>query len=145
MVTSGRPAVEGWFVDGPEPVLIGSACSACGCVFFPPTGGHCRNPGCSGEDLADTALSRRGRIWSYTDARYQPPAPYVATSDPYEPFSIVAVELPEGLTVLGQVSEGYGLSDLRIGGEVELVVEPLYADGTGPRTTWRWRPTGESR
>ena len=28
-------------------------------------------------------LSRRGRVWSYTDARYQPPPPYVPATDPY--------------------------------------------------------------
>ena len=86
------------------------------------------------------ALSRRGRVWSYTDAQYQPPAPYVATTDPYEPFALAAVELPEGLVVLGQVATGYGVADLEVGAEVELVVEPLYADETGVRTIWKWRP-----
>ena len=48
-------------------------------------------------------LSRRGRIWSYTDARYQPPPPYVA-ADPYVPFCLAAVELAaEKLVVMGQV------------------------------------------
>ena len=28
--------------------------------------------------------------------------------------------------------------DLRVGGEVQLVVETLYADETGDRTIWRW-------
>jgi hypothetical protein len=51
-------------------------------------------------------LSRRGRIWSYTDARYQPPPPYVA-ADPYVPFCLAAVELAaEKLVVMGQVVPG---------------------------------------
>ena len=53
---------------------------------------------------------------------------------------LAAVELPEGLVVLGQVAEGYGVADLAVGAEVELVVETLYEDETGERTTWRWRP-----
>ena len=30
--------------------------------------------------------------------------------------------------MLGQVADGYGVGDLRVGAEVELVVETLYAD-----------------
>ena len=48
----------------------------------------------------------RGRVWSYTDARYQPPPPYVA-ADPYVPFCLAAVELAaEKLVVMGQVVPG---------------------------------------
>jgi uncharacterized OB-fold protein len=82
-------------------------------------------------------------VWSYTDAQYQPPPPYVPASDPYEPFALAAVELPEGIVVLGQVAAGYGVADLAVGREVELVVEPLYADETGVRTIWRWKPVVE--
>ena len=81
-------------------------------------------------------LSRRGRVWSYTDAQYQPPAPYIPRTDPYEPFALAAVELPEGLVVMGQVADGLGVADLSVGAEVELVVEPLTED----TVIWRWRP-----
>jgi len=141
------PAVEGWFTTGAEPVLLGSRCTACGCVFFPRAvadGGFCRNPACAGEEFAEVELSRRGRVWSYTDARYQPPPPYVPATDPYEPFALAAVELPEGLVVLGQVAAGYGVEDLRVGQEAELVVETLYTDEDGvERTVWRWKPVVE--
>ena len=139
-MTETSPAIEGWFTTGPEPALVGSRCTSCASTFFPRTQGFCRNPACDGEKFEDVALSRRGRVWSYTDAQYQPPAPYVATTDPYEPFALAAVELPEGLVVLGQVATGYGVADLEVGAEVELVVEPLYADETGVRTIWKWRP-----
>ena len=52
----------------------------------------CHNPQCRSRDFEEVELSRTGRIWSYTDARYQPPAPYVAT-DSYQPFALAAVEL----------------------------------------------------
>ncbi len=47
--------------------------------------------------------------------------------------------------VLGQLAEGYGVADVRVGSEVELVVEPLYVDESGPRTVWRWLPLGPRR
>jgi len=137
---TATPAIEGWFTTGPEPALVGSRCVACGTVFFPPAGGFCRNPACAGEEFEPVRLSRRGTIWSYTDAQYQPPAPYVPADDPYQPFAIAAVELPEGLVVLGQVAEGYAVRDLRVGAEVELVVETLYTDESGDRLIWRFKP-----
>ena len=144
---SASPAVEGWFTTGPEPTLLGSRCTTCATVYFPPVphdrAGFCRNPACEGEEFETAELSRRGTVWSYTDAQYQPPAPYVARTDPYEPFALAAVELSEGLVVLGQVAEGYGVADLRVGAEVELVVETLYVDESGARTTWRWKPVVE--
>ncbi len=139
------PAVEGWFsTDGKAgPALIGSRCTTCSSVFFPPTAeqGFCRNPTCDGESFETAALSRHGRVWSYTDAQYQPPAPYIAATEPYEPFALAAVELPEGIVILGQVASGFGVDDLRVGNDVELVVETLYTDDTGERTIWRWKPT----
>ena len=137
------PAIDGWFTSGARPALVGSRCGTCATVFFPRLEGFCRNPACAGETFEDVELSRRGAVWSYTDAQYQPPPPYIPRSEGYEPFAIAAVELPEGLVVLGQVADGYGVGDLRVGSEVELVVETLYADETGERTIWRWKPVVE--
>lgn len=139
---SASPAIEGWFTTHDEPALIGSRCTSCRTVFFPPTAGFCRNPVCAGEEFESTELSRRGTVWSYTDARYQPPPPYIPVTDPFEPFALAAVELPDGLVVLGQVASGFGVADLQVGAEVELVVEPLHSDESGERTIWRWKPTG---
>ena len=140
---SHKAAVEGWFTVGAEPALLGSQCESCRSTFFPPVpaeGSFCRNPACSGETFVSAELSRRGRVWSYTDAQYQPPAPYIPATDPYEPFALAAVELPEGIVVLGQVAAGFGVDDLTVGDEVELVVETLYADEDGERVIWRWKP-----
>ena len=137
------PAIEGWFTTGGEPVLLGSRCTTCATVFFPRLDAFCRNPACAGEEFETLELSRRGTVWSYTDAQYQPPPPYIPRGESYEPFAIAAVELAEGLVVLGQVADGYGVGDLRVGAEVELVVEPLYSDESGERTIWRWKPVTE--
>lgn len=145
--TSVTPLVEGWFTTGEEPRLLASRCTTCSNVVFPPVSAdagaaafYCRNPACDGEEHDSVELSRRGTVWSYTDAQYQPPAPYVPAGDPYQPFALAAVELPEGLVVLGQVADGYGVADLSVGAPVELVVETLHADETGARTTYRWKP-----
>ena len=134
------PAIEGWFTTGPAPTLLGSRCSSCGTVFFPKAEGFCKNPACSGEEFTELPLSRTGRVWSYTDAQYQPPPPYIPASDPYVPFALAAVELPEGLVVLGQLASGYGVDDVTVGSAVELVVETLYTDESGERTIYRWKP-----
>ena len=141
--TTGTPVVDGWFTVGDAPTLLGASCSACGVTWFPRLSDACPNPACAGDEVVEAPLSRHGTVWSYTDARYQPPPPYVPRSEDYQPFGLAAVELPEGLVVLGQLAEGYGVDDVRVGSQVELVVEPLYTDDTGERLVWRWRPVTE--
>ncbi|HVT21507.1 MAG TPA: OB-fold domain-containing protein [Mycobacteriales bacterium] len=135
------PAVEGWFTIDDNPALIGNRCTTCGTVFFPKASNFCRNPDCSGEAFEDAELSRIGTIWSYTDAQYQPPPPYIARTDPYVPFALAAVELEaEQMVVLGQIADGFGVADLAVGGKVELVVEPLYSDDDKDYLVYRWKP-----
>jgi len=137
------PAVEGWFTtdeDGEGPALLGSRCTDCGTYAFPAEASSCRNPDCASTSFEAVELSRRGRIWSYTDARYQPPPPYVA-ADPYEPFCIAAVELDaEKLVVMGQIVDGVSVDDLSVGDEVELVVDTLYHEDGTDYLVWKWRP-----
>jgi hypothetical protein len=138
------PVVDGWFSTGDEPYLRGSRCGVCGTVAFPPRpeDALCRNPPCRSREHVVVALSRTGTVWSYTDAQYQPPPPYVPTTDPFEPFALAAVELAEErLVVLGQVARGFGVDDLAVGAPVELVVEPLYEVDGVTHLVWRWRPT----
>ena len=140
------PAIDGWFTIDDAPALLGNRCTTCGTVFFPKASFFCGNPACNGEQFDEVRLSRRGRIWSYTDAQYQPPPPYIPCSDPYEPFAIAAVELAdEQMVVLGQVAEGFGVNDLNVGQQVELVVEPLYADADTEYLVYKWKPIAEDR
>ncbi|SRR5579883_2483631 len=136
------PAVEGWFTtDGAKPALLGSRCRSCGTYAFPKEAFACRNPRCASRDFDEVELSRRGRVWSYTDARYQPPPPFVAPSEPYEPFTIAAVELAsERMVVMGQVVPGVGVADLSVGAEVEVVLDTLYEDDDHEYLVWKWRP-----
>ncbi|HEY9563368.1 MAG TPA: OB-fold domain-containing protein [Nocardioides sp.] len=135
------PAIEGWFTTGPEPALLASACTECGNLAFPAEREFCKNPACSGESFETRELSRRGTVWSYTDAQYQPPAPYIPAADPYVPFALAAVELPEGLVILGQLANGFGVNDVKVGSPVELIVETAWTDEDGEKTMWKWLPT----
>jgi uncharacterized protein len=136
-------AIDGWFTIDDEPVLLGNRCTACGTVFFPKAAAFCRNPDCDGEEFEVAELSRRGRIWSFSDAQYQPPPPYVPAAGGFEPFALAAVELEaEQLVVLGQVANGFGVADLTVGQQVELVVEELYSDDDHDYLVYKWRPLG---
>jgi uncharacterized OB-fold protein len=140
------PAVEGWFASEPEPALLGARCTACSTVVFPPPNeaSSCPNPRCVGDEFESHRLATSGTVWSYTDAQYRPPPPYIPKSDPYEPFALAAVELAgDGLVVLGQVADGYGVADLGIGMRVTLVIETLYSDHQHDYLIWRWRPEGD--
>ena len=137
--------VEAWFTSSPKQQLRGSRCTRCGTVAFPAEQRYCTDPSCDGDTFESYAFSRTGVVWSYTDAQYQPPPPYLPPPDGHRPFGIAAVELPEGVVVLGQLAEGCTVDDVHVGSEVELVVEPLYADESGVRTTWRWRPVASAQ
>jgi hypothetical protein len=123
-----------------KPHLIGTQCEKCGTYFFPKQSHFCKNPGCESTDFREVELSRTGRIWSYTNACYKPPEPFVA-QEPFEPYAIAAVELEtEKMVVLGQVIEGLGVDDLKVGMTMELVLEPLHETDDDIKVTWKWQP-----
>ena len=135
------PAREGWLsIDEDDPHLLGSQCTRCKSYFFPKEEFFCRNPHCSGDEFESVALSRTGKIWSYTTNHYQPPAPYIAP-DPFVPYTIAAVELDrEKMVVLGQLAAGVDPDDLTSGMEVELVLETLFEDDDNEYVVWKWKP-----
>jgi uncharacterized OB-fold protein len=144
--TNQLPAIDGWFAtdDAGLPHLIAGKCSQCGTFVFPPRANNCPNPACTGDELEQVPLSRRGKVWSYTENRYPPPAPYPA-SDAFEPFAIAAVELAdEGIIVLGKVVEGTLAADLKVGMEMELATMTLFTDSDGvERLVHAWRRAGD--
>lgn len=133
----GEPFLEGWYtLDERTPHLLGTRCKRCGTYYFPKQTQFCRNPDCAGVSFEEVPLSRTGRLWSYTNACYQPPEPFVAPQ-PYRPFAIAAVELErEKMIVLGPVVDGVGVEALKAGMPMELKLEAL-ADG---KLTWKWAP-----
>ncbi len=141
-----EPLLPGWYTLGEQPQLIGSHCTGCDSHYFPRLATGCRNPDCAESGLEDLPLSRTGRLWSFTNACYQPPAPYVA-AEPFVPFTIAAVELEqERMIVLGQVVAGVDVGELRVGMEMELVLEPIPVENEpAGRLVWKWRPAGAAR
>lgn len=136
-------ALEGWHTMEPQPHLIGTQCEACGTYFFPKQSDYCRNPNCDSTDFREVQLSRTGRIWSYTNACYKPPAPFVA-QEPFVPYAIAAVELDkEKMVVLGQVIEGLTVEDLKVGMPMELVLEALHETDEDIKVTWKWQPLAQ--
>ena len=159
MGTTRVPAIEGWFTMPPEDAefpddgsgipgirLLGTRCSGSGTYFFPPERVMSRAPGFADSELVDVELSGTGTLWSYTDAQYQPPAPFVAPADPYQPYCLAAVELAEErMVVLGQVVAGVTVDDLQVGMPMELVADVLNTDDEHTYVVWKWRPaTGSS-
>ncbi|MDG1945388.1 MAG: OB-fold domain-containing protein [Halioglobus sp.] len=134
------PAIEGWHTMEAKPHLIGTQCEVCGTFFFPKQNHFCKNPNCESTDFREVELSRTGQIWSYTNACYKPPAPFVA-KEPFEPYAIAAVQLEdEKMVVLGQVVEGLSVADLKVGMPMELVLEELHETDEDIKVTWKWQP-----
>jgi uncharacterized OB-fold protein len=134
------PAIEGWHTMEAKPHLIGTRCKSCGTYFFPKQNDFCRNPDCESTEFSEVELSRTGTVWSYTNACYKPPTPFVA-QEPFEPYAIAAVQLEEEqMVVLGQVVEGLTVDDLKVGMPMELVLEPLHETDDDIKVTWKWQP-----
>lgn len=131
------PIVEGLFTwPSDDPRLIASRCKKCGTLAFPKAP-FCSNPDCEKvrENIEEILLSKRGKIWSWTVQRYPPPAPF--KYEPFNPFAIGMIDLPEGLRVYGIITT---TENLRIGMEVEMVIGKLYEDEENEYITWMWKP-----
>ena len=104
--------------------LRGSKCRSCGEVLF---GKHLGCENCGSEDMEETALSRRGRLYTYTIIEHRPTGDYKGP-DPFVPFGEGLVELPEGCRIVAPLTIN---KDISIGMELELVVDKLYDDKDG--------------
>ena len=113
------------------PYLIGGKCGSCQAVFFPKQS-IC--PRCTGQSIEETPLSRKGKLYTYTEV-YQKPPDY----DGPVPYFIGRVLLPEGVFVLTQLKAGK--EDLKINMDMELVVESIYRDEGGKELIgYKFRP-----
>ncbi|MGW6456487.1 Zn-ribbon domain-containing OB-fold protein [Streptomyces sp. NPDC055078] len=111
--TSMRPDV---FTADP-PTLLASHCPDCDTKAFPPRDAC---PSCGEPTEKRTALSREGRIYSYTVVRQAPPG--LPT-----PYILAYVDLPrDDIRVMSRI-EGFAPDTVRIGAAVRLGARP--ADG----------------
>ncbi len=102
--------------------LIGTKCTSCSQVFFPPKTlcPDCRSKG----QLEEFQFSGNGEIISYTIIT-TPPEGFEA----YAPYAIGLIKLDEGTTISGQVVGD--VSKLDIGKKVQSVFRKMYEDGDG--------------
>lgn len=70
------------------------------------------------------ALSRKGRLWSYTVQRFRPKSPPYAGPEAFEPWAVAYVELP-GEVIVEAWLTGLAFEDIRIGMALELAPQPL--------------------
>jgi uncharacterized OB-fold protein len=128
------PVAEGLFTWPSErPALIGGRDSN-GRVTFP----YRRQAVVNGvrEDLEPVELPRRGTLWTFTSQNFRPTSPPYAGEDDagsFRPFTVGYVELPGALRVEARLTEP-DPARLRIGQEMELVIEPLGVDADGRQT-----------
>ena len=106
--------------------INGSKCKTCGEVML----GHynsCAN--CASEVMEQIPLGSRGKVWTYTVIRHQPPGQYRGPTNPFLPFAEGLVELPEGIRILSVLD--CDIEKVHIGMEVDLVIYELYKNDQG--------------
>jgi uncharacterized OB-fold protein len=125
------PIAEGLFTwPSNDPRLLGSRCGACGIVTFP---AQKSCPACSGQNVETIELERRGTLWTWTIQGFLPnKPPYIGpeTAESFRPFGVGYVELPNQVRVESRL-KCKDPSKLRIGMEMELVVEKYVEDDAG--------------
>jgi len=115
-----------------EPHLLGVKCKSCGELFFPKRN-RCTN--CFAEEIEEVALSKKGKIYTYTIVHNATPG-YTGPV----PYGVGAVELPEGIVILSPLTQ-FNFDKLKIGMDVELVLEKLYEDEKGNEViSYKFRP-----
>jgi uncharacterized protein len=122
---------EGLFADSPPRLLV-SLCPGCGHHHFP-RAESC--PYCSLPGSLEVELTGEGRLWAWTAVTAAPPG-YRGEV----PYGFGVVELPEGLRVVGRLTEA-DPSRLQAGQLMQLVVAPLHTDDDGhPVLTYAFSP-----
>jgi len=117
---------------GEEPHLAGAKCRSCGELSFPKRT-RCIN--CFAEEMEEVSLGRRGKVYSYTIVHHATPG----YKGPI-PYAIGAIELPGGIVILSPLTQCQ-LDQLKIGMDVELVLEKLYEDENGNEViSYKFKP-----
>ena len=106
--------------------INGSKCNACGEVML---GRYDSCASCANETMVQIPLGNRGKVWTYTVIRHQPPGQYRGPTNPFVPFAEGLVELPEGIRVLSVLD--CDIEKVHIGMDVELVIHELYKNEHG--------------
>jgi uncharacterized protein len=114
--------------------LLGSRCACCGETALGASA-QCQNCGSTG--LTMLPLSRQGVLWTYTVVRHKPPGDYRGP-DPFVPFGLGLVELPEGIRVLAPL--GTDVDTLYIGQLLTFRPTILEANESGELIAFEYVP-----
>jgi uncharacterized OB-fold protein len=134
------PSISTWPDENPQ--LIGSRCGDCGATTFPV---QQRCPRCSGGEMSESLLPRRGTLVAWTTQGFPPGAPYAGpTGKDFVPFGVGLVQLGFGedavIRVEGRLTEN-DPAKLQFGQEVELTMVPLTTDADGDEiVTFAFQP-----
>lgn len=133
------PIVEGLFTGtGRAANLIAGKCDSCGTYSFPKSV-NMHRPGCENTQVKEVLLSRKGKLDSYTVQYYPPPPPFIHP-EPYIPYAVGLVTLPEGIRVLG-ILKVAKLEDIKNKMDVTLAVESFCKDEDGNEMlNWNFQP-----
>jgi uncharacterized protein len=131
------PEVSTWPQENPQ--LIGARCGACGATTWPKQD-HC--PRCSGPNMTELLLPRRGTLVAWTTQGFLPKQPYAGgeTAETFTPFGIGLVQLGDDVRVEVRLTES-DPAKLAFGMDVELVFVPFYTDEDGTEIViWAFQP-----
>jgi uncharacterized OB-fold protein len=136
--SQSKPIISGLFTwPSTNPQLIATHCTSCNTYYFP-NKKTCNNPNCKEKKVEEALLSKKGKLWSFTLMQYPPSHPF--KSDRKPPYPVGVVELPEGIRILGLLTD-CEYEKLAIGMDMELVFEPLHTAEDGAAVvTWMFKP-----
>ncbi len=135
------PCLEGLFTEEGGAKILGSRCATCNTPYFPKAP-VCHNPDCSASKMQDSAFGGKGVLWSYSVADFPPPAPH-KYDEPFKPYVIGVVDMQDGLRLIGQMVDT--LDDVKIGANVELVIDTLYHEDDKAFTSWKFKQLQENQ
>jgi len=133
------PLTEGQYTmplsPSEKPLLIGSKCTSCGELYFPKKEkGFCVH--CQQKTLEDVELNGKGKISSFTVVMI--PAAGGFYHGPV-PYAYGFVDLQDGVRVETHFTGNF--DELKVGKDVELVIEKLYKDDKDNEyVTYKFKP-----
>ncbi len=137
-MSTQRPVAEGLFTWPSEhPALLGSRCPDCGETTFPVQRGC---PACPSQACEEVELGRSGTLWTWTVQHCVAQPPRTRNARHFLPFGVGSLEREDGVRVESRLTEN-DPSRLRIGMEMELVIETFFQNDEGEEVvTFAFRP-----
>lgn len=120
------------FVEEDEgTAILASKCKKCGQIFFPKRN-ECFD--CHNTDMEETKLKDGGKLYSYVNVampvhKFKPP------------FTLVWVEFPEGVRVMGQLKKKESQS-LHVGMEMKVITDKLWEENGKNYVGYKFEPLG---